>query len=233
MKTSPSALRYLSSVVSLPALAPVAHRPRTSALCLPAPASWHPSSLVGFPIMALALCALLFATSVRAADTAPAALPEVDHWVYLAELPDPAELSQNAAANGLTVQRIDHKADTLVITYKYPDGVVGTMGYKLLNAVSSANRVIGKVTTVSSPSTTTVVERTVIEREPEIVYVDRTPRTRVVYREPDNFWLPLTVGLGIGYITGHNSHHHYRPYYSGHYRSHRSHYSHRGHHGRR
>lgn len=186
---------------------------------------------------------LLFASglalSAQAQTPAPAALPEVDHWVYLSELPDPAELSQNAATNGLTVQRIDRTADAVIITCKYPDGVVGSMGYKLLSAVRSSDRIAGgsaSLRTVSSVPT--VVEtRTVIEREPEIIYVDRTPRTRVVYRERDDFWLPLTLGLGIGYITGHNSHgHHWRGHYGGHYRSYRSHHSyHRGHrgHGRR
>jgi hypothetical protein len=152
--------------------------------------------------------------AAQAADTAPAApttLPEVDHWVYLSELPDPAELTQNAAANGLTVQRLDQTADAVVITYKYPDGVVGTMGYKLLSAVRTNDRVVARVQPPSSAvytqgdSTRTVVVRD----DPEIIYVEREPRTRVVYRERDDFWLPLTLGLGIGYVTGHHSHHHY------------------------
>jgi hypothetical protein len=205
--------------------APAAHRHRPSAL------RRLPSAL---RLPALALAASLFASSALAEDTtAVAKTPEIDHMVYLSFLPDTDELMADAKANGLTVLRLDKLADRVVITYKYPDGHEATLGYKLLSSASSNDRVIGKVTTVSSPSTTTVVERTVIEREPEIIYVDRTPRTRVVYRERDDFWLPLTVGLGIGYITGHHSHHgHWRSHYSGHWRSYRGHHGYRGH-GRR
>ncbi|RXK56776.1 hypothetical protein ESB00_13170 [Oleiharenicola lentus] len=184
----------------------------------------------------LLIASLLFtgALAAQAADTAaaPATLPEVDHWVYLSELPDPAELTQNAAANGLSVQRLDQTADAVVITYKYPDGVVGTMGYKLLSSVRTSERVVARVQPPSravytSGDTTTVV----VKDDPEIIYVEREPRTRVVYRERDDFWLPLTLGLGIGYVTGHHSHHHYsypRYHYSGHYRSYRG--GHRGRH---
>ncbi len=174
--------------------------------------------------------------SLGAQAQAPAAvLPEVDHWVYLSELPDPAELTQSAAANGLTVQRLDQTADAVVITYKYSDGVVGTMGYKLLSAVRTSDRVVARVQPPSRAvytqgDTTTVV----VKDDPEIIYVEREPRTRVVYRERDDFWLPLTLGLGIGYVTGHHSHHHYSyPRYS-HYRGnwHRHHGHHRSHRGR-
>ncbi len=66
----------------------------------------------------IATLLLTGALAAQAADTAaaPATLPGVDHWVYLSELPDPAELTQNAAANGLTVQRLDQTADAVVIT---------------------------------------------------------------------------------------------------------------------
>jgi hypothetical protein len=175
-------------------------------------------------LLTLTLAAL--ATFARA-ETPAATLPEVDHWVYLSELPDPAELNQSAAANGLTVQRIDRTADSVVITYKYSDGLTSTMGYKLLSSAGSDRVVVREQPVVQEriiEKRTTVIE----DRDPEIVYVDRTPRTRVVYRERDDFWLPLSVGLGIGYITGHHGHH-YRPYYAPHYRSHYSHRYHGGH----
>ncbi|WP_069962598.1 hypothetical protein [Lacunisphaera limnophila] len=163
---------------------------------------------------------MLFTTTSRAAEATPADVPEVNHWVYLSELPEPADLMASAATNGLTVDRIDRTAERVVVTYKYDDGLKSSIGYALLSSAGSTDRVVGRVTRTTP--TTTVVERTVVEREPEIIYVDRTPRTRVVYRDyRDDFWLPLTVGLGIGYISGHNSHGHYYPRYSGHYRSYR------------
>lgn len=186
-------------------------------------------------LSALALAASLFAASAQAEDTtAVAKTPEIDHMVYLTFLPDSEDLMADAKTNGLTVLRLDKTADRVVVTYQYPDGHTATLGYALLSSARSTDRVIGKVTTVDRTPTTTVVERTVIEREPEIIYVDREPRTRVVYRDRvDDFWLPLTVGLGIGYISGHHGSHHYYRGHHGHYRSHRSHHGHYRGHGRR
>jgi hypothetical protein len=144
------------------------------------------------------------------ADTsavAPGALPAVDHMVYLSFLPEPDELLADAKANGLTVLRLDKTADRVVVTYKYPDGHTATLGYGLLGSAPPKDRIRERPATVVERTTT------VVEREPEIIYVDRPYRERVVYREArDDFWLPLTIGLGIGYISGH--HHHYHPRYS-------------------
>ncbi len=160
----------------------------------------------------------------QAADTAPAApttLPEIDHMVYLSFLPEPEDLMADAKTGGLEILRLDKTADRVVVTYKYPDGHTATLGYALLGSARNSDRVVARVQPPSravytSDDTTTVV----VKDDPEIIYVDRTPRTRVVYRDTDDFWLPLTLGLGIGYVTGH--HHHYYPRYGGHYRSYRS-----------
>lgn len=154
--------------------------------------------------------------AARAADTATAAqMPEIDHMVYLSFLPDPEDLMADAKKDGLTVLRLDKTADRVVVTYKYPDGHTATLGYGLLGSARNSDRVATR--TVETDDDRTVVERrtTVIERDPEVVYVERPYRTRVVYRDADDFWLPLTLGLGIGYITGHNSHGHV--YYRGGY----------------
>lgn len=163
-------------------------------------------------ILILALSAI--GVSARAEDTATVAkTPEIDHMVYLTFLPDTEELMADAKSNGLTVLRLDKTADRVVVTYKYPDGHTATLGYGLLGSARGTDRV--------KERPVEVVERTVIEREPEIIYVDRTPRTRVVYRDYDDFWPPLILGLGLGYISGHHNHHvHYRSHYRGHYRSH-------------
>lgn len=168
----------------------------------------------------IALClALGGGLAARAEVAATPALPEVDHMVYLSFLPESEELMADAKTNGLTVLRLDRTADRVVVTYKYPDGNVGTLGYALLGSARGTDRVKERVVEVERPVT-------VIEREPEIVYVDRTPRTRVVYRERDDFWLPLTLGVGLGWVIGdsghhhHHRHHYYRGGYRGHYRGH-------------
>ncbi len=144
--------------------------------------------------------------------------------VYLSFLPEAEDLMADAKAGGLTVLRLDKTADRVVVTYKYPDGHTATLGYGLLSSARSADRVSTRTVAVDDDDDRPVVERrttTVIERDPEVVYVERPYRTRVVYRDyRDDFWLPLSVGLGIGYITGHNSHGHvyYRGGYHGGYR---------------
>lgn len=171
----------------------------------------------------------------RAEDTpnaAPAAtLPEVNHLVHLSELPATEDLMASAKANGLEVVRVDRTADRVVVTYRYSSGATGTVGYALLSSASgSGDRVVARVQPRSSTVYTQTETRVIEPRDPEIIYVEREPRTRVIYRERDDFWLPLTVGLGIGYVSGHHWGHHGN---HGHWRGHRGH--HRSHwnvHGR-
>lgn len=157
-------------------------------------------------LLALALTLPSLARA-QSGDVAPGALPEVDHMVYLSALPDTDALMADAKSNGLTVLRLDKTADRVVITYKYPDGHTATLGYGLLGSAPAKDRLRERPVEVVERTTT------VVERAPEIVYVERPYRERVIYRDTrDDFWLPLTIGLGIGYISGH--HHHYYPRYS-------------------
>jgi len=57
--------------------------------------------------------------------------------------------------------------------------------------------------------------RQVVTPEPEVVYYEPGYRTRYVYSDPvDNFWVPLTLGIGLGWATSwHGGHGHY---YHGH-----------------
>lgn len=161
------------------------------------------------PLLAFCL-ALGCGLAARAADDAAvpsASLPEVDHMVYLTFLPEPEDLMADVKTNGLTILRLDKTADRVVVTYKYPDGNVATLGYALLGAARNTDRVRERPVKVVERRTT------VVERDPEVIYVER-PYTRVVYRERDDFWLPLTIGLGIGYVTGHHGGHH--SYHRGH-----------------
>lgn len=171
----------------------------------------------------LALLALsvssTFAADVPATPAAPtAALPVVDHQVYLSELPASADLMQDAAANGLTITRLDRTSDQVVVTYSYPDGHTATLGYALLASAGNADRVAAR----PAQATRVVDGRTVtvVSSEPELIYYEPSyRRTRYVYRDPlDDFWLPLTLGVGIGWVTG--SHGHYGGYYHGGYRGH-------------
>ena len=141
----------------------------------------------------LAILALTVA-SARAEDRPLSAeLPQVDHMVYLSFLPDPSELKQDAAANGLTILRLDQTTDRVIVSYKYPDGHTATLGYAKLSDTSDHD--------VVRPAR--VERRVVATPEPEVVYYEPGYyRTRYVYSDPvDNFWVPLTLGLGLGWAT--------------------------------
>lgn len=173
---------------------------------------------IAFVIIAL----LAGLTTVRAQDstavatdsaTSVSTVPEINHMVYLSFLPETSELMTDAQRNGLTVLRLDKTADKVVVTYKYPDGHTATLGYGLISAAGQADRV---ASLNREPDRTVVVTR-----EPEIIYVDRPYRSRVVYSDPvDDFWLPLTVGFGLGWITNNHGHGgYYHAGYGGSYRS--------------
>ena len=150
----------------------------------------------------------LVAASARAEDRPLSTeLPPVDHMVYLSFLPDPSELKQDAAANGLTILRLDQTSDRVVVSYKYPDGHTATLGYAKLSDTSARD--------VIRPAR--VERRVVATPEPEVVYYEPGYRTRYVYSDPvDNFWVPLTLGLGLGWATGWHGGHGGHGYYHGH-----------------
>jgi len=160
-------------------------------------------------------CLALAASSAFAA--APAQLPVADHLVFLNELPESAGLMRNAAANGLTITRLDRTSDRVVVTYSYPNGQIATMGYALLSAVGNGDWIAPKPAVVEKRNVT------VVSSEPEIIYYEPRYRPRYYYSDPvDNFWLPLTVGVGLGWATS---------YYGGYYGGY--HYHGGGHHGGR
>ncbi|HWA28984.1 MAG TPA: hypothetical protein VG734_25250 [Lacunisphaera sp.] len=160
---------------------------------------------------------LLIAAGALAAGTegtTPVApTPEIDHMVYLRFLPAPADLMADARRDGLTVVRLEQLPGKVVVTYRYPDGHTATLGYAHIDSAPSSDRAAAyesREEPVIERSTTTIV------REPEIVYVDRYPSTRVVYRDyyPDDYWFPLTFGLSLGYYSGYHSY--YPRYWNSH-----------------
>ncbi|MBI2814274.1 MAG: hypothetical protein HYX71_08310 [Opitutae bacterium] len=157
-------------------------------------------------LLTFAITPAFAADAAAPATTVPAGeLPAVSHWVYLGELPESADLLKDAAANGLTVKRLDRTSDKVVITYGYPDGVTASLGYALLSSAHHADRTAAAPRREKPAAETRVVR--VVETEPEVVYEPRYRRVRYIYRDPiDDFWLPLTLGVGIGWVTGHHGH---------------------------
>lgn len=138
----------------------------------------------------------------------------IDHVVYLAKLPTPAELVKGADAKGTPILRMDQTVDRIVVVYQYSGGRTVTFAYTLLSASSR-----GQAPTVSSntstdyrvvtPTPAPPVTRTttVVYQDPDVVYYE--PRVR--YYDPAwDFWTPLAVGVGLGWGFGGHGH-----YYGG------------------
>lgn len=168
------------------------------------------------PTLALAASLLAGGAFAQTPGSTLQAPSSVDHYVYLSFLPEASELQADAKKNGLEILRLDKTAETVVVTYRYPNGTTATLGYKKLDAASAADRVIAReqATEYSQPTRTVErVETVYSQPSTDVVYVER-PSTTYVYRDTWNdFWAPLTIGLGVGYVSGHYSHHHhYRSY---------------------
>lgn len=178
----------------------------------------------------------VFAQEAPAPSPAPVA---VDHVVYLARLPTPAELMKGAETQRAAIERIDQTSAQITVTYKYAGGRKVTFAYTLLSAVAADVPVLTStapvvtaqapspdVTVVPPPPTTTIVYTT---PAPEVVYYERPVR----YYDPAWDWVsPLALGVSLGWVW-HGGHYYDRGYYGhgwrgGHYDAWRG-----GHHGGR
>ena len=162
------------------------------------------------------------ATSASAAaPLTTTVLPEtgvIDHVVYLARLPTPAELLNGAKVQGITISRMDQTTDKVVVVYEHSGGRTVTFAYTLLSSVDSASAPI-VASAPARPASTAV-------------YTQEVPVTRVVYAEPErvyyssravtyydpawDFWAPLAIGVGIGWWGGHDGGHDHHGWHGGH-----------------
>ena len=120
---------------------------------------------------------------VLSSETNP--VPAPNQIVYTPRLPSVAELSNAAAAQGLTVDRIEQSATQIVAVYRNANGQTNTVAYQTLPPTTAAT-----VATTSQPPTV------VYESAPRVIYYD----------DYDPFYYPywyapfsVRVGLGFGY----------------------------------
>jgi len=176
MKTKLYACLVLSSV-----LVAGSARAQSAPATVPAPAPAQPAATPGEP-------------------TVPAA---VNQTVYGQRLPTVDELSNAAAAQGLTVVRIEKTATQITATYRYPNGQTNTVAYLLLSGRSAAPAQV--VSPTSPPPPTVYYYNTAPAR---VVYYDDYVPAAYYYGYP-RYWYPsFSVGVGLGYRSG--------GYYGGH-----------------
>jgi hypothetical protein len=166
-------------------------------------------------LLLLAACGLAAGASAQvttpsspapAVTSEPASSGAPNRIIYSPRLPSPTELSNVAAAQGWSIERIDQTDSQITVIYRYSNGQTSTVSYQLLGSTSTP------------AATTTVVTApppTVIYREVSPYYYYRDP-----FYAPWGYYNPVSISLGFGYYGG-------RGYYGGHhgfhggYRGHR------------
>jgi hypothetical protein len=127
----------------------------------------------------------------------PMAPTTVNQTVYGQRLPTVDELSNAAAAQSLTVVRIEKTATQITATYRYPNGQVNTVAYLVLANGSAAPAQV--VSPTSPPPPTIYYYNTAPAR---VVYYDDYVPAAYYYGYP-RYWYPsFSVGVGLGYRGG-------------------------------
>jgi hypothetical protein len=135
-------------------------------------------------------------TPVPAAPAAPAMVPTPNEIIYIPRLPDPAELTNAAAAQGITVERIAQTGAQVTVIYRYADGQVHTVAYQLLPAAGSAPAIGSAPATAMTavPAATT----TVVYAAPTPAYYYYDP-----FYYPWPWYGPVSFRIGLGYSYYH------------------------------
>lgn len=152
------------------------------------------------PILSLlALTAGFAAVSANGQSPAPVVTPSSpapavasslvpNQVVYAQTLPTAAELSNAAAAQGLTIERIEQTPAQVLVLFKYGNGQSTTVSYQLVPPAGA----------VATPVMTPVAVE-----QPAVVY-RRAPRV-VYYDDYYPYWYPpvsLSLGVGFGHFHG-------------------------------
>lgn len=131
--------------------------------------------------------------------SAPAAqLSAPSQTIYASRLPTPQELSDGAAQQGLSIDRIEQSNAQVTVAFRFSDGQTKVVAYQLLPSAA---------TSPTTPAPVVVPATPVPSSSPPVVYY--APAPRVIYYEPDYYygprWYPpvsVRLGLGFGYHGG-------------------------------
>lgn len=136
---------------------------------------------------ALAQTPVVTSAPMPAPVVAASATPTPNQVVYAPRLPSAAELSSAAAAQGLTVLKIEQSGSEIIAVYQYPNGQVNTVAYQMLpptTAYAPGAPQSGAPTTV------------VYADAPQVVYYER-PAYYPYYWYP-----PVSLNVGFGFHGG-------------------------------
>ncbi len=142
-------------------------------------------------------------------------LDRVTQTVYTPKLPSAQELTDAAAAQGLTVERISQTSLQVIAFYRNAHGQPITVAYQTLppaGVVHSPAPAPVVVSTAPAVVSVAPAPTVIYESAPRVVYYE-TPR----YYYPRTYYPPVSLSFGFGFRGSHFGH-------GGHYR-------HGGHHG--
>jgi hypothetical protein len=149
-------------------------------------------SLIAGTILATAL----LSTAAFADNTVSPAVSTPNEVVYVPQLPNVADLTKAAAAQGVTIAQIDQTASQIVVTYKYSNGQTNTVAYEPLSAAEANGVPVPTVApgTAAAVPATTVVYQTV----PAYYYGSYYPYAYA----PWGWYPPVAIGIGFGFHGG-------------------------------
>jgi len=126
---------------------------------------------------------------------APSAPLAPNQLVYTHRLPGVNELTNIAAAQGLTIERIEQSASQVTVVYKYANGQTNTVAYLPLpgSAGSSPQLVVS-----TTPPPVVVVS----EPAPRVVYYDGYGPGYYYSSNPEYWYPPVSIALGFGFRGG-------------------------------
>jgi hypothetical protein len=149
-----------------------------------------------------------FATGAAAQTTAPTVsqippptavvspaspMPTPNSIIYIPRLPTPAELSNAAAVQGLSIEKMEQTGDHITVLYRYADGQFNTVAYQLLPTPGAGGPAPATPAAVVPAATTTVVYPA-----PSYYYYDP-----FYYPWPWPWFGPVSFRVGVGYGYGH------------------------------
>lgn len=173
--------------------------------------NYHPimnTKLITFVLLPAALLAggARAQTSAASAPAAPTVAPAPalapNQTVYSQRLPSVAELTNIAAAQGLTVERVEQSPSQVMVVYRLANGQTNTVAYLLLPGATSAPAAVATPTT---PAPAVVY----YQPAPRVIYYDDYRPSYYAY--PGYWYPPVSIGLGFGFRGGyHGGFHHWR-----------------------
>jgi hypothetical protein len=137
-----------------------------------------------------------------ATATVASPTPAPNTIIYIPQLPNPTELANAAAAQGLVIEKIVQTSAQIIVVYKYANGQTNTVAYQLLPVAGTAP---ATTTTVVPATATTIVPATTAT----IVYASPSPAyyyDPYPYYSPWPWFAPVAFSVGIGYHGGWGSH---------------------------